>query len=221
VIRLIWLGVLLPLTIPGLTLWAPIFATTLHYANKTQYSGPVKMVYDEIAETKLIYGLGSGVLVYFASIFAAPAFAPATAIFIPIWMWLTLRWAEDLVSTFRALRALWRMLRIPPHTLRSVQERREELHVRVHTFALSLGLPDNPEVFFTSNVEEDGTRTYRWGVSAFESATDGEGDDPVDTAQKWLLSRRDRSQKGRVRGNWDAITRYGGRGYVPEINNQS
>jgi len=89
---------------------------------------------------------------------------------------------------------------MPYSTLRDMQARREDLHDRVHAFALTLGLPDDPEGFFAVN------NGVKWGANAFESATDGEGEDAVDTAQRWLA--RDRSQKGRVRGRWDAITRY-------------
>lgn len=160
------------------------------------------MVWDEIAQQKLIYGLLSGVLVYLTCIIITAPFALITAVVVPIWMWMTLRWVEDLVSTFRALKALWRILRMPHSTLHDIQERREDLHDRVHAFALTLGLPDDPEGFFAVN------NGVKWGANAFESATDGEGEDAVDTAQRWLA--RDRSQKGRVRGRWDAITRYEG-----------
>lgn len=199
-IRFIWLLVLLPLTLPGLTLWTPVFATAAYYGNQIKKSGPVKNVFDEIAQQKLIYGLLSGVLVYIICLIASAPFILLTAVFVPIWMWMTLRWVEDLVSTFRALKALWRMIRMSKETRREMQNTREELHDRVHAFALSLGLPDDPEGFFAVN------SGVKWGVNAFESATDGEGDDPIDTAQKWLS--RDRSQKGRVRNRWDAITRY-------------
>lgn len=205
IVRIVWLGILLPLTIPGLALWAPVFATTTYYSNKMKRSGPMNMVYDEISHTKLIYGLLSGFLVYIAAVIVTFPISALTAVVVPLWMWMTLRWVEDLVSTFRALKSLWRMLRIPPLVLRGLQERRNDLHERVHEFARSLSLPDEPESFFTNS--RDGPSSWRWGISAFESATDGEAEDPIDTAQKWLLSRADRSQKGRIRGNWDGITR--------------
>lgn len=203
VIRFLWLLILLPLTLPGLTLWTPVFATAAYYGNKIKKTGPVKMVFDEIAQQKLIYGLLSGVLVYLVCLIATAPFVLVTAVFVPIWMWMTLRWVEDLVSTFRALKALWRMLRMPKETRRKMQDTREELNDRVHAFALTLGLPDDPEGFFAVNT---GSKFTKWGANAFESATDGEGEDPVETAERWLA--RDRSQKGRVRGRWDAITRY-------------
>lgn len=198
-LRLVWLSVLLPITLPGLTLWTPVFVTAAYYGNSIKTTGPIADVYDEIAQQKLIYGLLSGVLVYMTCLAAAAPIVAIAAVFVPIWMWMTLRWFEDLVSTFRALKALWRLLRMPPATLHEMQAIREDLHERVHAFALTLGLPDDPEGFFSV----DSGR--KWGANAFESSTDGEGEDSVDTAQRWF--GRDRSQKGRVHGNWDAATR--------------
>lgn len=199
-LRLVWLSILLPITLPGLSLWTPIFVTAAYYGNSIKKTGPIAAVYDEIAQQKLIYGLLSGILVYLTCLAAATPIVIVAAAVIPIWMWMTLRWFEDLVSTFRALKALWRLLRMPTSTLHEMQALREELHDRVYTFALMLGLPDDPEGFFAV----DSGR--KWGGNAFESATDGEGEDAVDTAQRWFS--RDRSQKGRVRGRWDAVTRY-------------
>jgi len=179
----------------------PVFVTAAYYGNSIKKTGPVTNVYDEIAQQKLIYGLLSGVLVYMACLLVAGPIFIIPAVLVPIWMWMTLRWFEDLVSTFRALKALWRLLRMPLVTLHEMQTLRGDLHGRVHAFALTLGLPDDPESFFAV---ESGRK---WGANAFESSTDGEGEDSVDalTAKRWFS--RDRSQKGRVRGNWDAVTR--------------
>lgn len=209
ILRLVWLSILLPLTLPGLTLWVPVFTTAAYYGNKIKKTGPVANVYDEIAQQKLIYGLLSGVLVYIACLIVTWPFVLLTAVFVPIWMWMTLRWVEDLVSTFRALKALWRLLRMPRKTLHELQERREDLHDRVHAFALTLGLPDDPEGFFAVDaLHGAGGKREKWGANAFESATDGEGEDLVDAAQQWIAKVGDRSQKGRIRGRWDAITRF-------------
>jgi len=137
-LRLIWLSILLPITLPGLTLWMPVFVTAAYYGNLIKRAGPVAGVYDEIAQQKLIYGLLSGVLVYMAYLLVTDPIFTIPAVFIPIWMSMTLRWFEDLVSPFRALKALWRLLRMPPVTLHEMQTLRS-LHGRVHALRLRLG----------------------------------------------------------------------------------
>ncbi|KAF8319404.1 hypothetical protein DL93DRAFT_2053699 [Clavulina sp. PMI_390] len=173
-LRIFWFSLLVFFTIPGLALWTPVFAASAWAGHRIKKTGPVKMVWDEIAEQKLLYGLASGIAVYFGTILLAGGPAGRgllAALIIPLWMWLTLRWIEDLVSTFRAIRALARMLRLfifSPGVLQEMQGRRQALYERVCAFAVhELGLPTDPEAFFL-----------------------------------------DRSQKGRVKGNWDAITRY-------------
>ena len=100
--------------------------------------GPVTGVYDEIAQQKLIYGPLSGVLIYMTCLLVTYPIFIIPAVFVPIWMWMTLRWFEDLVSTFRALKALWRLLRMPPVTLHEMQTL-WGLHGRVHALHLRLG----------------------------------------------------------------------------------
>lgn len=90
-----------------------------------------------------------------------------------------------------------------PKALGDMRERREELHERVHAFAVKLGLPDDPEGFFAVDPES------RKGSHIFESSTEGE-EETGETAsgRRWISGSRDRSQKGRVRGRWDAIRRF-------------
>jgi len=204
--RTMWLCILLPITAPGLMLWLPVFATASYFGEKMRKSGPAQDVWDEIAQQKLIYGLLSGGLVWLiCSVFLLP-FSLLMFPVVPLWMWRTLRWFEDLVSTFRAIKALSIMLMMPPKTLAEMREKREELHERVHAFALRLGLPDDPEDFFVMDPN------VRKGKGIFESSTDGEDDGDGETRTSawpsWFGGPRDRSQKGRVRGQWDAVSRY-------------
>ena len=95
------------------------------------------------------------------------------------------------------------MLVMPPDTLLAMREKREELHERVHAFALRQGLPDDPEGFFVMDP------SMRNGKGIFESSTDGEddGETRTPTGLTWFSGPRDRSQMGRVRGQWDAVRR--------------
>jgi len=65
---------------------------------------------------------------------------------------------------------------------------------------------DDPEDFFVMDPN------VRKGKGIFESSTDGEDDGDGETRTSawpsWFGGPRDRSQKGRVRGQWDAVRRY-------------
>lgn len=180
---------LLPLALPGLALWLPIFLTTDFYVRRVKNSGrPIYDTYDQVTENKLIYGLASGVLVWMvAVVITLPIFPPGffLAIWIvPAWMWLTLRWTEDLVSAFRASTALYRMLQTGKAELARTYDTRLELQGRVMDFAThALGLPADPEKAFL---------------------VDGEGRDGGDE----LPSRWGKHQRGRTRGRWDDAVRY-------------
>ena len=154
---------------------------------KLKASGPTWDTQDEIAQTKLLYGLGTGSLVCMTSVGLGKYYLdwPVTMTMwvIPGWMWLTLRWTEDLVSAFRASMALYRLVTIPDAELRRIREGRKALYHRVMTVAESLGLPSDPEQEFIrmkKNIEEV-------------------------TETGWIR-RRDR--KGTVRGRWDSAAQY-------------
>ncbi|KAG8984188.1 hypothetical protein FRB94_006279 [Tulasnella sp. JGI-2019a] len=179
------------IALPGLILWLPIFLTTAYFVRRLKLSGrPIWDTGDEVAETKLLYGLTSGILVWMAAvIFTLPIFHLGlflTIWIVPAWMWLTLRWTEDLVAAFRASMALYRMLKAGPAELKRMREMRKYLHGRVMDFATrALGLPGDPETEFAVDHgnEEDGDeddRPNRWG----------------------------KHQRGRTHGGWDSAIRY-------------
>ncbi|KAF9241574.1 hypothetical protein BU15DRAFT_87158 [Melanogaster broomeanus] len=135
-IRLTWSLCLLTISLPGLMLWTPVFATTFYAVHNFKKSGPIWDTWDEIAQYKLVYGLFSGLLVW-------------ALVLVPALMWMTLRWFEDAVSAFRAFTALLRLLRVGKPTLKEMREKRNDLHSRVMNLAVgTLGLPDNPEKYF-------------------------------------------------------------------------
>ena len=148
-IRFFWSLCLFTVSIPGLLLWLPVFATTFYAVHNFKKSGPIWDTFDEIAQYKLIYGLVSGICVWFSAVILTLPFALVTGPLTPALMWLTLRWLEDAISAFRALVALCRLLRVGSSTLKQMRERRADLHSRVMNLAIhDLGLPDNPEDYF-------------------------------------------------------------------------
>jgi glycerol-3-phosphate O-acyltransferase / dihydroxyacetone phosphate acyltransferase len=56
-IRFTWVCVLGCLSAPGLLLWLPILSVTKERAMRQKKKGPAWDVFDEIAQTKLLYGL--------------------------------------------------------------------------------------------------------------------------------------------------------------------
>ena len=144
-----WSLCLFTISIPGLFLWLPVFATTFYAVRNFKKSGPIWDTFDEIAQYKLIYGLVSGVCVWFGAVVLTFPFIFITLLLVPALMWLTLRWLEDTISAFRALVALWRLLRVGSSTLKQMRERRADLHSRVMQLAVcDLDLPENPEDYF-------------------------------------------------------------------------
>ncbi|KAJ6587163.1 hypothetical protein DFH09DRAFT_1142794 [Mycena vulgaris] len=149
IVRLTWSLCLFSLSLPGLMLWVPVFLTTFYAVHNFKKTGPIFDTFDEIAQYKLIYGLFSGILVWFGSALITFPFTVVTFLLVPALMWMTLRWLEDAVAAFRAFSALVRLLRVGKPTLRSMHVRREDLHARVMRLAVeTLGLPEDPEAYF-------------------------------------------------------------------------
>ena len=66
ILRAIWSLILLAVSLPGLVLWLPVFATTFIAVHQFKRTGPVWDTYDEIAQYKLTYGLASGLALWAA-----------------------------------------------------------------------------------------------------------------------------------------------------------
>ncbi|CCA72258.1 probable glycerol-3-phosphate O-acyltransferase (formerly described as CTR1 suppressor protein) [Serendipita indica DSM 11827] len=169
-LRLTWMVVLLTISIPGLILWAPIYATTSYAVWRFKMSGPIWDTFDEIAQYKMIYGLGSAVVVYILCILFTWPIAFITSWAVPILLWMTLRWWEDAVSAARALNALVRLFLLGRHELRRTKTWRDKLYARVMELAKELELPDDPEAYFVERGGwEKGRVRGRWasGVRYF------------------------------------------------------
>jgi len=163
-VRFSWMTFLALIALPGLILWAPVFATTKYAVKRSTKSGPVWDTYDEIAQTKLVYGLASGFVVWVICVLATLPLAPISIIAIPAIMWMSLRWYEDAVSASRALMGLIRLLRVNSRTMKEMRERREHLHARLMTLATKyLRLPEDPDRFFLeSGGKEKGRVRGAW-----------------------------------------------------------
>ncbi|KAL0578291.1 hypothetical protein V5O48_003702 [Marasmius crinis-equi] len=149
-IRLTWASCLFVISIPGLLLWLPVYATTYYAVHNFKKTGPIFDTYDEIAQYKLVYGLMSGIAVWGLGVLITLPFALVTSILIPALMWMSLRWMEDAVSSFRSFTALLRLFWIGKPVLKQMYEQRRELHGRVMDMAISLDLPANPEEYFAA-----------------------------------------------------------------------
>ncbi|CAA7261660.1 unnamed protein product [Cyclocybe aegerita] len=150
VIRLMWSVCLFAVSLPGQALWVPIFATTFYAVHNFKKTGPIFDTWDEIAQYKLIYGLMSGICVWISAVALTWPFAIVTVFLVPAFMWMTLRWFEDAVASFRAFTALFRLLRVGKPTLKEMHEIRRDLHSRVVELAVGkLNLPEDPEMYFT------------------------------------------------------------------------
>lgn len=120
----------------------------------------------QIAQTKLTYGLLTGVaVVTLASLATFPLVPFANVAFVLALMWLTLRFVEDLFSSVRALVALARLVLLGKRQLVLLRTMRASLHARVERLAVErAGLPRDAGVF----VRERERRWSRMGLGAVE-----------------------------------------------------
>lgn len=149
IIRVLHTLILSILALPGLLFWTPIFIIAGRKAYQTARSGPVIDVYDEVAITKLLYGLTSGLAVYFLSL-GISWYTSHGVLFVslgvPLLMWFTLRWIEDILSAARSARSIARMIALGGERMEELRELRDGLYERVVEVATGrLGLPRNAE----------------------------------------------------------------------------
>lgn len=78
-----------------------------------------------------LYGLASGCAVWLLFVLATFPLAPVTFLAFPAFMWLSLRWLEDALSSLRAGVALLSLLLIGRERLSTLRAHREALHSRV------------------------------------------------------------------------------------------
>ena len=122
---------------------------------------PTRSTYDEVAQTKLTYGLLTGLAVLALATLATLPLFPFNVAYFAALMWLTLRFLEDLTSSVRAALALVRLLLLGKRQLVLLRSMREDLHARVEKLAVErAGLPRDAGVF----VKERERRWRRLGL---------------------------------------------------------
>ncbi|KAG8765792.1 hypothetical protein FRC12_007291 [Ceratobasidium sp. 428] len=193
------------LALPGLVLWLPVFLTVTYFTKKHKQTGPVWDTYDEISQTKLIYGLAAGTITWLVSCLVTLPFAPATATAIPLIMWMALRWTEDLVASVRAITVLTKLLLIGRPEMNKTLLWRENIHERVMRLATErLDLPVNPEAFFSTQSSPG----PRWDTQG--------GADKGRTQGLWARGTRYFSLRRRRKRDWNETMRWYDQTYLPE-----
>ncbi|KAG9119027.1 hypothetical protein FRC07_006169 [Ceratobasidium sp. 392] len=193
------------LALPGLVLWLPVFLTVTYFTKKHKQTGPVWDTYDEISQTKLIYGLAAGTITWLVSCLVSLPFAPITAAAVPVVMWMALRWTEDLVASARAITVLMKLLLIGKPEMSKTLLWRENIHERVMRLATErLDLPANPEAFFST----ESSPGPRWDTKG--------GADKGRTQGLWARSTRYFSLRRRRKRDWNETMRWYDQTYLPE-----
>ncbi|KAG8705528.1 hypothetical protein FRC08_001630 [Ceratobasidium sp. 394] len=193
------------LALPGLVLWVPVFLTVSYFTKKHKQTGPVWDTYDEISQTKLIYGLAAGTITWLVCCLASLSFAPITAAAVPVIMWMALRWTEDLVASVRATTALTKLLLVGKPEMNKTLLWRENIHERVMRLATErLNLPANPEAFFSTQSSPG----PRWDTKG--------GADKGRTQGLWARGTRYFSLRRRRKRDWNETMRWYDQTYLPE-----
>lgn len=122
---------------PGLVLWIPTFLITGYFAHRQRIKGPAWDTYDEVTQTKMLWGLATGLATYGSILLVCLPIFPVALVGVPIWMWFTLRWLEDFVATLRATRSLLKMLTLSKEELKRIRNYRERLVKEVYQVAVN------------------------------------------------------------------------------------
>lgn len=166
--RSIWLLVLLLVCWPGLVLWTPVFVASSLSAKRFKTTGPKEDVWDEIAQQKLLTGLYTGLCVWLCSVLLTLPTALVTFFLVPPFMWISLRFFEDTVSSFRAIVSLVNLLWLGPARVKELSEQSTSLYSRVMVLAIHrLKLPAEPENYFLNRGgREKGRVRSKWESTA-------------------------------------------------------
>ncbi|CAG8691443.1 6681_t:CDS:2, partial [Ambispora leptoticha] len=108
--------------------------------------------YDEITQYKLLIATMLLIPIYITAVFLTLPFAFITSWLIPLLMWLTIRWTEDLFQAMRSCLSLTKLLLLPKGEYDHIKSIRENIRERVQILAVNeLGLPDNPEILVSKS----------------------------------------------------------------------
>ncbi|CAG8497415.1 2074_t:CDS:2 [Funneliformis mosseae] len=144
-LRVIWAFVLASLSLPGWALWSPVFIA-VKYKEYQIRKLPIEENLDEIAQYKLLISAILLIPIYLIACFFTLPFILITSWLIPLLMWLTIRWTEDLFQSMRSCISLTKLLLLPLSEYSEIRSIRENIRMRVQELAVrELGLPENPE----------------------------------------------------------------------------
>ncbi|CAG8464260.1 8824_t:CDS:2 [Acaulospora morrowiae] len=145
IVRIIWTLFLATLALPGWILWSPIFIAVKYKEHQIRKL-PIEDNFDEITQYKLLISAILLVPIYVTALFITLPFIFVTSWLVPLFMWLTIRWTEDLFQACRSCISLTKLLLLPDGEYNNIKIFREELKSRVQFLAVNeLGLPVNPE----------------------------------------------------------------------------
>lgn len=124
-----------------------IFIVIIRYKEYQIRKLPREDNYDEITQYKLLIATLLLVPIYITAVFLTLPFAFITSWLIPLLMWLTIRWTEDLFQCIRSCLSLAKLLLLSKEEYNHIKGIRENIRVRIQNLAANeLGLPENPEV---------------------------------------------------------------------------
>ncbi|KAH8924238.1 hypothetical protein BT69DRAFT_1218021 [Atractiella rhizophila] len=96
-LRILWALCLAVLAAPGLLVASPVLAISKRAERRFKSTDkPLWDVLDEVMQTKALTGWLSFLAVYSVLLLLTAPFAIVTTWAIPMWLWLTLRWSQDL-----------------------------------------------------------------------------------------------------------------------------
>ncbi|KAF0382853.1 Glycerol-3-phosphate O-acyltransferase / dihydroxyacetone phosphate acyltransferase [Gigaspora margarita] len=150
-IRVIWASVLATISSIGIILWSPIFIC-VKYKEYQIRKLPKEDNYDEITQYKLLIAAMLIIPIYVTAVFLTLPFILITSWLIPLLMWLTIRWTEDLFQAVRSSISLTKLLLLPKEEYDHVKSIRENIREKVQNLAVNeIGLPENPEVLINKS----------------------------------------------------------------------
>ena len=144
---------------------------------------PIEDNFDEITQYKLLISAILLVPIYLTACLFTLPFILITSWLIPLLMWLTIRWTEDLFQAVRSCISLTKLLLMPASEYSSIRSIRENIRAKVKELAVyELELPENPEVLISKirprglgyfSIRRRRKKDYNevlrlWDVSAYE-----------------------------------------------------
>ena len=146
IFRLVWGTILVSMSLPGLLLWLPAVVLSRRRLRKYIRRGPASDTWDEIAEIKVSSGVMAGIPVWLLVSLHGLSYSFYSPIAVAALMWMSLRWMEDAVASFRSAAVALRLIIIPKAKFRELRCMRKDIRERVVALAIAaLDLPESPK----------------------------------------------------------------------------